>query len=78
MSDMRERCIYCGCTRNENGKWASLVINTDHAIQMENRDSICSSCSTEKFPQYYAGGNRPGRLDRLKYQWLNMLSHFSR
>jgi len=74
MSDKHEKCIYCGCTKDESGKWVSVLAIKDGHSDCTTKKTICASCSVEKFPQYYFNDARPGVWSRLKYQWLNMIS----
>jgi hypothetical protein len=74
MLNQKEKCIYCGSTRDEFGEWIEVITENGQRDDNTTRKTICSSCSAEKFPQYYGTVAKPGALSRLKFQWRSIIS----
>ena len=75
MSDKPEKCIYCGCTRNENGKWVTVLSEAGDPANRAYHKTICASCSVVKFPQYYQSRVQPGVWLRLKSRCMSIISN---
>jgi len=74
MLNQKEKCIYCGCTRDELGNWVEVITENGQRDDGTTLKTICSSCSAEKFPQHYGTVTKPGALSRLKFQWRSIIS----